>query len=457
MLPSDGRLEMSQSPVNQPLSVSNTPSVLDTKTPRAVPGQDLIAHSRPAAGHARPWIAAVWAHKWLTLGIAILIAFGAWHTAHTIFGPAVVVDRATRGDLVQTVVAIGHIETPYRVEIASRITGTVEAVLVDEGQEVKRGQPLISIEAGELRAAVVQAEAAVAQAEARLRQLREVTQPAGIEDLTQAQATLTNAQQVYDRVSTLTKSGNAPKASLDDAQKNLEIARTRVRAAEFQVYSTGPGGSEYVTAETLLDQAKANLQTSRSRLGYATISAPRDGLLIARRVEAGSVVQPGQGLLVLAPTGDVQVVVQVDERNLAQLSLGQKALASAEAYPGRTFPAIVTYINPSVDLSRASVEVKLTVPEPPAYLRQDMTTSVDIEVARQRNTIALPITDINEALTDTPWVMTVRGGRARRQPVKLGIRGKTHVEILDGLGEGDLVIPRGGRLNIGQPLRPVAP
>ena len=123
--------------------------------------------------------------------------------------------------------------------------GTVEAVLVDEGQDVKKGQPLIAIEAGELRAAVVQAEAAVAQAEARLRQLREVTQPAGVENLTQAQATLTNAQRVYDRTSILTKSGTSPKASLDDAQKNLDIARTRVRAAEFQVYSTSPGGSEY--------------------------------------------------------------------------------------------------------------------------------------------------------------------------------------------------------------------
>lgn len=90
-------------------------------------------------------------------------------------------------------------------------------------------------------------------------------------------------------------------------------------------------------------------------------------------------------------------------------------------------------------------------------MRQDMTTSVDIEVARRHNTVTLPTADINDALTGTPWVMTVREGRAHRQPVQLGIRGKTHVEILDGIDEDDLVIPPVGRLNVGQSLRPITP
>lgn len=449
---------MSESRLDRPARESNAAGVSDVETRSAAARQHLIVLPSIVTGRRfYSWRATLWAHKWLAAVAAVLLVLGVWQTARSILGVAVVVDRATRGDLVQTVVATGHIETPFRVEIASQITGTVEAVLVEQGKDVKRGQPLIAIEARELRAAVGLAEAAVAQAEARLRQLREVIQPAGVEDLTQAEATLTNAQQVFDRISTLTRLGNAPKASLEDAQKNLDIARTRVRAAEFQVYSTSPGGSEYVTAETLLDQARASLETARSRLGYATISAPRDGVLISRRVEAGTVVQPGKTLLVLAPAGDVQVVVQVDERNLAHLSVGQPALASAEAYPDRTFPSVVTYINPGVDISRGSVEVKLTASEPPAYLRQDMTTSVDIEVARRRNTVTLPLADINDALTGKPWVMIVRNGRAHKHPVQLGIRGKTHAEILDGIHENDLVVPPGGRLNVGQRVRPIAP
>ena len=76
-------------------------------------------------------------------------------------------------------------------------------------------------------------------------------------------------------------------------------------------------------------------------------------------------------------------MLQIDERNLGKLALGQKALASADAYPDQRFAAVVSYINPGVDITRASVEVKLTVADPPDYLRQDMTVSVDIEVARE--------------------------------------------------------------------------
>ena len=125
------------------------------------------------------------------------------------FGPAIVVDQVKRGDLVETVVASGHVETPYRVEVGSQITGTVEDVLVEEGQRVTKGQPLIALEARELKAAVVQAEGAVAQAEARMRQLDELTLPSAKEALTQAQATLFNAQVTFDRTAQLAKNGYA--------------------------------------------------------------------------------------------------------------------------------------------------------------------------------------------------------------------------------------------------------
>jgi HlyD family secretion protein len=82
-------------------------------------------------------------------------------------------------------------------------------------------------------------------------------------------------------------------------------------------------------------------------------------VLITRNVERGAVVVPGNALLVLAPTGKMQLELQIDERNLGKLSLGQKALASADAYPEQRFEAVVSYVNPGVDISRASVEVKL--------------------------------------------------------------------------------------------------
>jgi HlyD family secretion protein len=412
--------------------------------------------------HKNGWSRAVlWAgflsHKWFILAVMVLAGLGLWQGVRLVLGPAVVVDQVRRGHLIETVVASGHVETPFRVEIGSQLTGTVQDVLVQQGEKVTKGQPLISLEQRELKASVVQAQGAVAQAEARIRQLEELTLPSAKETLTQAQATLRNAQATYDRTAQLEHNGYATRAALDEAQKTLDVARAQMRSAEFQVYTASPGGSDYVMAQTLLNQARANLDTAESRLGYANITAPRDGVLITRAVERGTVVQPGKVLLVLAPAGDLQLVMQIDERNLGKIALGQKALASADAYPDRRFPATITYINPGVDISRASVEVKLTVTDPPDYLRQDMTVSVDIEVAAKNDALVLPVRSVHDALSGAPWVLGIKDGRASKLPVKTGLRGNSHVEIVEGLAAGDVAIPQSSGVLTGQRLRPVLP
>ena len=400
---------------------------------------------------------AIWSHRWFVLAAAVVIGVGGWQGVRLILGPAVVVEQVKRGNLVESVVASGHVETPFRVEIGSQITATVDDVLVKQGERVSKGQPLISLQARELKASVVQAQGAVAQAEARMRQLDELTLPSAREALTQAKANLLNAQQTFDRTSQLAKDGFATRVALDEAQKTLDVARTLVRTAEFQVYTASPNGSDYVMAQTQLNQAHANLDTAESRLGYATISAPRDGVLITRNVERGTVAQPGKALLVLAPAGEVQLVLQIDERNLGKIALDRNALASADAYPQQKFAALVSYINPGVDIARASVEVKLTVADPPDYLRQDMTVSVDIEVAAKDNALVLPIRCVHDVLSGQPWVLGVKDGRAVKRPVRLGLRGIVNLEILDGIAEGEVAIPLNAGVLTGQRVRAVLP
>ncbi|MFC0239863.1 efflux RND transporter periplasmic adaptor subunit [Rhodopseudomonas telluris] len=407
--------------------------------------------SGPAA-----WAGALWRHKWPALGITLILIAAALGLTRLLLGPEVVVAEVQRGDLVQTVVASGHIETPYRVEIGSQITGTVKDVLVVEGQQVRQGQELIAIEDSELRAAVVQTEGAVAQAEARMRQLKELTGPAADQSLKQAQANLLNAEAAYERASKLADKGFGTRATLDDATRNLDVARTQVRTAELQLYTSSLGGSDYVMAETQLSQARANLGTARARLGYALITAPRDGVLITRNVERGTVVQPGRALLVLAPAGEIQIVVQIDEKNLGQLALGQHAVASADAYPDRRFTATLSYINPSVDINRASVEVKLKVDPAPDYLRQDMTVSVDIATARRDDVIIVPARAVHDVAT-APYVLAAVGGRAVVKKIRLGLRGVGFYEVLDGLAPGDRVVPLTAGVKAGQRLRAVVP
>jgi HlyD family secretion protein len=388
----------------------------------------------------RPVFHAVWLWRFRAPALLVVLVALWFFGVPFALGPVVYVDPVVRAEFVHSVVASGHVEAPFRVTIGSQITGVVVDVPVEEGQSVRTGDSLILLDDREARAAVVQAEGGVAQAEARLRQLHELTLPSAEEALVQARATLLNAQSIYDRATELAGKGVATKATLDDATRAVNIARAQVRSAEFQVFTNRPGGSDYVMAETLLNQARANLITTQSRFSYTIIKAPRDGVLIWRGVERGNVVQPNNVLMKLSPFVDTELVVQIDERNLGLVGLGQKALASADAFPNDIFKAEVTYINPGVDLQRASVEVKLRVLKPPAYLRQDMTVSVDIETARHPGALVAPTESVRGLTTTHPWVMKVQGRRARRQPVSLGLIGAGKAEILDGLSEGDRVV-----------------
>jgi len=399
----------------------------------------------------------VWSHRWFGLAVLIVVGLAGWQLARVLLGPVVVVDPVRRDSLVQSVVASGHFETPYRVEIGSQITGIIADVVVREGERVKAGQPLVRLEDSELKGVVVQAQGALEQAQAHVRQLAEMTLPTARETLSGAQATLQDAQSTYERTARLNANGYAPRSALDEVQKNLDLAKAQMRSAQLQIFNASPGGSDYVYAQTQVAQARATLDTALSRLSYATIVAPRDGVLIRRSVEQGSVAQPGKVLLVLAPDGETQLVIDIDERNLGLIALGQTAVASADAYPDQRFAAKISYINPAVDIARASVQVKLNVPEPPAYLRQDMTVSVDVEVARRDSTLILPWRAVRDGISTAPWILGIRDGHAYKQPVRLGMRGVAYAEILEGAQEGDAAIPMGAGVLVGQKVRALVP
>jgi len=377
-----------------------------------------------------------------------------------LLGPEVPVLTVVQRDFVQTVVASGRVETPHRVELGAQITGTVLRVPVREGQDVAAGAVLVELESAEWRAAAKQADLAVQQARARLRQLREVQAPVAEQALRQAQANHDAARQALERNRDLFTRGFIGQAALDEAQRAEQVAQAQVLTAQQQLASARPAGSDAAMAETALAQAQAGAQVARAKLGYATVSAPVAGTLITRNVEPGDVVQPGKVLMVLSPAGETQLVVQIDEKNLSLLRVGQSALASADAYAARRFAAELEYINPGVDAQRGAVEVKLRVPAPPPYLKQDMTVSVDIDVARVANAVLVPGDALHDADTASPWVLKFDGRRVRRQPVKLGLRSSGLAEVLEGLRAGDRVTPAAGPavilLQDGTRVRPVA-
>jgi len=420
----------------------------------------IEAPRRPLLSSARTWKQALhtaagvlW--PWRIRAPVILgIVLALWYFGTPYFlGPQVTVDTVVQADFVQSVVASGNVAAPNRINIGAQITGVVANVPVAEGQVVKAADPLIILDDREAQAAVVQAQGVVAEATARMRQLRELTVPAAMEALKQANATLVDAQSAYDQAAKLNSTGFATKVTLQDAVKILDIARAQLHSAQLTVFTNQPGGSDQVMAQTQLNQANASLAAAQSRLSYTIIKAPRAGTLISRNVELGDTVQPPTVLMTLSPAGDTELVVQIDEKNLGLIAIGQTALVSADAYPKVNFPADVDYINPGINLQTASVEVKLKVVTPPLYLTQDMTVSVDIEVARHPGVLIISAASVRGLSGGKPWVLKVAAGRATRQPVTLGLVSSGKAEIASGLVVGDQIVPATSAVVDGGALR----
>jgi HlyD family secretion protein len=381
---------------------------------------------------------------WLKIGVAALLValLALYLLRNLLLGMPTSVFLATGGELVQSVVASGRVISPQRITVALQGSGRVSRVAVAEGQAVERGQLLIELDNSDSRASLAEASAGVLQAQAKLRQLGELSQPQAMQALAQAQATALQARKVLERNRDLVAQGFVSQAAVDDAQRAVDVAASQVASAQVQVKTNSPAGSDALLLEAALSQALAGQRLARIRLDQGRVLAPGAGVLIARSVEVGDIVQPGKALMVLATSGQPQISIQIDEKNLSKIALGQKAYASADAFVSQRFDAVVAYINPGVDAARGSVEVKLNIANPPAYLRQDMTVSVDIETARRTATVVIPISALQDAVTDKPWVLVVRDKHAVKQYVTLGLLGDTRVELLQGVAEGEGVIPK---------------
>jgi len=377
--------------------------------------------------------------RWPLLTALLLLLFLAYMGFQWWCGPVIDAEVVKKRDMVQTIVASGRVQNPNRIDISAQITSTVASVQVSEGQFVQQGQWLLSLNDHEAQASLQLSLASVALARSRLRQLHDLNEPVAAQAQLQAESNLRAAENNTHRTTKLFERGFVGQAAQDEADRQLVTAQTQLLIQEKQWHSVQNQGSEMANAHAVLQQALAGVDAAKARLAYTRILAPRSGLLIARHVEAGDGVQAGKVLMVLSPAGSTELVVQLDEKNMKWVRLGQMALVSADAYPDQLFEAKVSFINPGVDPLRGSVEVKLKVLEAPAFLAQDMTVSVDIEVNRQLAVLQIPISAVH-SMEQQPWVLLVRDHRAAKTPVHLGLQGPAVVQVLSGLQAGDLLV-----------------
>ena len=354
-------------------------------------------------------------------------------------GPAVEVVRAQAGPFEHSIVVSGRVQAPNRIEIGSVITGRVEKVLVEEGAIVKAGQPLILLETSELKAALDQARAADGSAQARIATVRELTLPQSNDAVVQAEAQVRFAEDEYRRNRDLRDKGFISEARLQDLERLRVVAKSQLETARTQARAQNTSGVAAREAVLREQEARAAREIAESKLAQTTIRASLPGTVLVRAVEPGDIVSPGKRLLTINSTSETRLTAQIDEKNLPYLKAGQEALASSEAFPAKNFKAVLYYISPGVDTTRGSVEARFRVPEPPDYLRADMTVSIDIGVGRKARALTVPSEAVRES-GGAHTVQVVRDGAARRVKVELGIRTGSRDEITSGIAEGDSVV-----------------
>lgn len=376
-----------------------------------------------------PWLLAI------AVGVLVLMRVPGW-----VQGPEVTVYAVERGPLLANVVATGRVQTPSRVTLGSEIAGVLVERSVTDGDRVAPGQVIARLRDDELRARLHEAEAALAQLELRQR-------PESQAALREARARAQQAAREAERAAALLARGLIAKEQAEQAAETREIAQAQAARAAAVAEALAPGGVE----ERLL---RERIATATALLARTEIRSLIAGTVLRRLAEPGDVLSAGRGIVEVAVDGPTEIVAQVDERNLDRLALGQPALVSADAFPERREPGEVSFIAPAVDPQTGTVEVRVRVPEPPAYLRQDMTVSIDVEVGRREDALSLPLDALRNPRAGAAEVLVVREGSVERLSLRIGLRGLDRVEVLEGLAAGEFVLPARAAIEPGARVRP---
>jgi HlyD family secretion protein len=392
-----------------------------------------MANAVSATVSSRGWI------KPAIFVIALIVAVALLWTLVFARGPRVEVVTPEVGPIKQTLVFSARVSALARVDMASTVTARVERVMVREGDRVKEGQLLVQLDDDEFSAQVNQASASLATSQARLRSQNEVAAPVSSQAQRQAQSNLDFAQQELARNRALFEKGFIGQARLQDSERAVAVAKSGFEQSRSQAAGNSQSGAETLAASTRIKESDAALALARARLAQTRIVAPADGRVVFRGVEIGDVVQPGRKLLSVTADGETRLIAQIDEKNLSLMREGQKAAASTDAFPDKPFAAELIYLSPTVDATRGTVEARLRIPEPPAFLRDDMTVSVEVISAQKERVMTVPTSTLRE--TDGKlFVLTLANTRANAQPVRVGIRSPLRVEILEGLAPDAKII-----------------
>ena len=367
-------------------------------------------------------------HPFVVLGVIIFMAM----TALLVFRLSTGAKTNPRKTPVITVAAVSplrqdlDIRLPYTADISphqvvtifSRVDGYIARLHVDKGDFVTPNQLLIEIDHTDYQHAVNQAKANLA---------------AGRAKVAQQVAAVRNAKLTLDRMQALIKDQFVSQQDVDTAQVNFETATAALESLHAQVKQT----------EVALAQAETNL-------GYSYIRAPFGGYIAERNLDTGAYVTSAtaststmsRGMLSLHDIDTVRILIEVVEKDIPLVKIGQYAEVRAEAYPDQVFEGTVTRIVQALNRATRTMTVEIDLPNKDRRLKGGMFARVEVMVGTHPQAVQIPI-DAVSRLEDVQYVYVVRDAKAQRVNVKIGARDGSRVEITEGLSGDEQVIVSG--------------
>jgi HlyD family secretion protein len=255
----------------------------------------------------------------------------------------------------------GHIEAT-ETDLGFKVPGKIAAIYFQEGQEVKAGDVVAELESHDLREEVKAAQARLETARANLAKMEAGYRP---QEVREAQAAVAQAQADYDdkakdfhRMQNLFERKTVSASTRDKSEAAYLMAKEAWRRARetYDLRKSGYRQEDIDAARADFRQAQASLQLAQTRLGYATIASPVNAVVLARPVEPGHVTAVGATVLTLGDLDHAYFEGYIPETDLARVRYGLRAEVTTDTYPGKRYPAWVSYISAKAEFTPKSVE-----------------------------------------------------------------------------------------------------
>lgn len=338
------------------------------------------------------------------------------------FSPVIVaVVEVTEGAIVAEVMGTGTLEAKQKAIISPKISGRLQDVRVDQGDTIQAGDVLFQLDDTELKQQAEMAKVGVAAAKAGLNRFEA--------DQNQAQAVFKQAEQNHERVAMLIKSNAASPTDMDKAREQMDVALAGVARADAALLEAKQ--QELV--------AESTLAFHQARLADTVVAAPFAGLIVQRYRDPGAVAVPGSPVLSLISTEVLWVSAWVDETEMSRIAVGQPARVAFRSENAKSFRGEVARLGRETDRETREFTVDIRVLELPTNWAVGQRAEVYIETARRDKANIVPASAVTWR-EGTAGVFAQLDGAAHWRPVKLGLRNREQVEVLEGVTAGEQIL-----------------